>query len=419
MPQEVIAFQEAVVESPPAGAWFPAAKYGLFLHWGLYSLLGRGEWVRNRERIPDEEYRSLAEQFTVPEFDARAWARFAVESGMRYAVLTAKHHDGFCMWNSQTCAFNSVNSAARRDIVGEYAQAFREAGLKVGIYYSLGDWQNPDWIRAVRGDEAARFRFVSYTRSLLAELLTGYGPIDVLWYDLPQGLSAEEWEARSLNAMARKLQPSILINNRSMLAEDFSVLEQTLHSPPAGRLWETCLTLNESWAYVPADHDYKSPRQVVRSLVRAAAGGGNLLLNVGPTGQGAIPTESRRILAEVANWLDRNGQAVFGVTGGGLPFNLWGATTVRDHEMFLFLERYNGSEVVIGGLKPNALSAHVLGTGERLSIERNGTRTTVRGLPATSPDPLVPVICVSLDGPPAQDTSEVIGGADIMASFPD
>jgi alpha-L-fucosidase len=401
------------------GAWFQDARFGLFVHWGLYAVLGRGEWIRNRESVPDDEYESLVQSFDAAEFDTREWARMAKQAGMRYAVLTTKHHEGFCLWDSRTCAFNALNSAANRDLVREFVEAFRAEGLRVGLYYSLGDWHNPDWKWAVHGDEPARVRFVAYTRDLVRELMSQYGRIDVLWYDLPQGLTAEQWEADSLNAMVRELQPEILINNRSLRREDFSILEQSLHGAPENRMWETCLTLNGSWGFNPADHDFKSPRKVASTLATIAKMGGNLLLNVGPDAHGRVPEASQAILREVGTWLDRNGEAIFGTSGFGLPFNLWGTTTARAHAMYLFLECYFGCELVIGGLEPNVLDAQILGANLPLSVERRGRQTILRGLPCESPDPVLTVVRLTLDGPPDQSLSRDIAGSDIMVRFPD
>lgn len=410
---------QASPSAPHSRDWFIKARYGLFVHWGLYSLLGRGEWVRNRERIPDHEYVQLANQFYVSEFDPRALARLAKGAGMKYGVLTSKHHDGFSLWNSKANPFNSVNASCRRDLLGEFLEAFRSAGLRVGVYYSLGDWHQPDWYGAVQGDEASRRRFVDYTRDLIHELATEYGKLDVFWYDLPQGLTAEQWESRETNAMIRSLQPGILINNRSMLPEDFSISERSLHGAPPGRLWESCLTFNESWAYVEGDHDYKTARQVCVALGKAAGGGGNLLLNVGPDGRGRVPERCEEVLREVGAWLERNGEAVYGTSGEGLPFNLWGPSSAAGQTMYLFLERYFGSELVVGGLTSPAVSASILSTGQQLTIEKRDSRTILGGLPPDSPDPLLTVVKLVLDGPPDQDTSRVISGADIMASFPD
>lgn len=399
--------------------WFEEARYGLFLHWGLYSMLGRGEWARNREQIPAEEYHALAEEFDAKGFDARAWAAFAARSGMRYAVLTTKHHDGFCLWDSKIWPFNSVNSAAKRDLVAEFTEAFRAEGLRVGLYYSLGDWDQKDWTDAVQGDVLAQARFANTTRAMVEELVTGYGRINVLWYDLPQGLTAEQWRARELNSMVRSHQPGILINNRSMLPEDFSVSEQNCHAPAMGRMWEACMTLNESWAYVVGDKDFKSAREVARVLAKAASNGGNLLLNIGPDGEGRLPLESRIVVEEVGAWLNRNREAIDATSTIRLPFNLWGSSLASHRSIYLFLERYFGTELTIGGLIPNVIGAEILGFPASLRWERRGSQTIIYGLPQEAPDPVLTVLRIDLDGPPDQEISRVISGADIMARFPD
>lgn len=406
-------------EALQPGDWFRQARFGLFLHWGLYSILGRGEWARNREQIPADEYHALADQFTAEDFDARAWAKFAATNGMRYAVLTTKHHDGFCLWNSKTCKFNSVNSAAQRDLVQEFVTAFRAEGIRVGLYYSLGDWDQPDWTQAVHGDVEAEHRFAKTTHAMVEELVTQYGQIDVMWYDLPQGLTARQWRAEELNAMVRKHQPEILINNRSMLREDFSTAEQNSHGPAMGRMWEACMTLNESWAYVHGDKAFKSPRQLASVLAKIASTDGNLLLNIGPGASGKLPVESRTIVEELGRWLHRNREAIDAECIDRLPFNLWGSTLASHRCMYLFLERYFGTELVIGGLVPNVVGAEILGDSAALSWERRGAQTIIRGLPKESPDPVLTVMRIDLDGPPDQTISRAIAGADIMARFPD
>jgi alpha-L-fucosidase len=397
--------------------WFEEARFGLFVHWGLYALLGRGEWVLNRERIPLDEYGELAGRFDASEFRPRDWARMAGEAGMKYAVLTTKHHEGFCLWDSAVCAFNAARSAARRDLVAEYVEAMRAGGLKVGFYYSLGDWFNPDWTLGWQGDAAARERFMDYTHALVRELLTGYGVIDILWYDLPQCYSAAEWRAVELNAMARALQPGILINNRAMTTEDFRTPEQHVSAAPRGRMWEACMTLNGHWGYCPGDTHYKSPREVVRNLASAAAGGGNLLLNVGPDGKGAIPVRSQEILREVGRWLEVNGESIYASERHDLPFNLWGPVTVRGHVMYLHLQEDFGSTLTIGGLTRKPVSARLLAGGIDLAIEQRGARTFLHGLPPQT-GAMPAVVRLELDGPPDQDIGRVIGGADIFPNFP-
>lgn len=405
---------------PKRVQWFSEARFGLFIHWGLYSVLGRGEWLFNRERWEMSDYEKLADQFTTEHYDPKAWAQMAKDAGMRYAVLTTKHHEGFCLWDSKTCAFNSVNSAAKRDLVGEYVTAFRDAGLKVGFYYSLGDWRNPDWAAGFNGDESAYHRFMQYTRDLIDELMTNYGKIDILWYDLPQCYTALQWQAVDLNHHIRNLQPDILINNRAYTSEDFGTPEQHIAAAPVGRLWESCMTLNEHWGYCPHDHDYKSPADVAANLAQVASGGGNLLLNVGPTPQGIIPTESQQILKQVGMWLQRNGESVYDASDRhGLMFNLFGPITAKGNNLYLHLKNYWGKQVIVGGLTPNVISARILGNNTPLQVQRHKHQTIISGLPDTSPDEVLTVIHLTLDGKPDQDISRVIGAADIFPKLID
>jgi alpha-L-fucosidase len=390
----------------------------MFIHWGLYALIGRGEWVLNRERIPLEDYVKLTKNFAARAYNPRAWARLAAAAGMKYMVLTTKHHEGFCLWDSKVCKFNAVNSAARRDLIAEYVAAVREAGLKVGFYYSLGDWYNPDWAGGWKGDLKARNRFMEYTQALVRELMTQYGRIDILWYDLPQCYTPAEWRSVELNAMVRQLQPQIIINNRAMTAEDFGTPEQHIIASPKGRMWESCMTLNRHWGYCPTDHDYKSPRAVALMLANVASGTGNLLLNVGPDAQGKIPMPSETILRKVGQWLQIHGEAIYASQRHNLLWNLWGPTTVKGNTIYLFLEDYFGSILTVGGLTNRVLNAMLLSTGRRLRAQQRQTQTVITGLPKQSPDDVLSVVKLELDGPPNQDISRVIGAADIFPDLP-
>jgi alpha-L-fucosidase len=248
--------------------------------------------------------------------------------------------------------------------------------------------------------------------------MTGYGRIDVLWYDLPQCYSAREWRSVELNAMARSRQPQILINNRAMTTEDFATAEQHITASDQGRPWEACMTLNDSWGYTACDRNWKTPRDVALHLARVASGGGNLLLNVGPDGLGAIPEESRKILKAVGAWLERNGEAVYDVQRHRLPWWLFGPVTVRGTTLYAFLSQYHGSEITVGGLTNRVRSATLLAAGQRLAVRQRGSQTFLNGLPATSPDPVLSVVKLELDGPPDSDLSRVIGGADIFPELP-
>ncbi len=398
--------------------WFDEARFGMFLHWGLYSLLGRGEWVMNRERIPMDEYEKLADEFTVPQYDPAAWAEQAVKAGMKYMVLTTKHHEGFCLWDSKACSFNSVNSAAKRDLVGEFVEAVRAAGLKVGLYYSLGDWREIDWTLGWRdGDVAARERFMGYTHEIVRELMTQYSP-DILWYDLPQNYGPQEWRAVDLNSMARNINPNVLINNRAMTTEDFATAEQHISSSGSGRMWEACMTLTESWGYTAADKDYKSAKDVLVMLANVAGGAGNLLLNVGPDGQGALPQRDCETLTKVGRWLETHGESIYGTQRYKLGFNMWGPTTQRDNYMYLHLQKYFGEKVTVGGLTNRVLGAKLLTTGQDLNFEQKGPQTFLTGLPAESPDEIMSVVRLELDGPLDQDIDRIIGDAAIFPDFP-
>lgn len=373
----------------------------------------------NRERIPLEEYKRLAGQFTARNYRPAEWAALAREAGMRYMVLTTKHHEGFCLWDSQVCSFNAVNSAAGRDLLAEYVEAARGAGLKVGLYYSLGDWLNPDWALGWRGDRAARERFVEYTHALVRELMTGYGTIDLLFYDLPQGYSAGEWRSVELNAMVRSLQPGILINNRAMTTEDYATPEQHVTAASSGRLWEACITLNEAWGYRPADRNWKTPETVARNLAQVAAGGGNLLLNVGPDGEGQIPPVCETILRKVGAWLRQNGEAVFEIERNALPWLLCGAASVKGKNLYVFLHPYEGAATTLGGLTRGIRRATLLATGEEIAFEQKGPQVRFLGLPEVWPaERLLPVLKLELDGAPDLDTSRVLGGADVFPQLP-
>src|SRR5262249_36464409 len=291
-------------------AWWHDARLGMFIYWGLCSVLGRHEWVMENEGIPVSEYAPPAKQFKPKPFPARDWAKLARETGMRYMVMTTKHHEGFCHFNTKTTDYCSPKQGPGRDLVREYVDAAREEGMPVGFYYSLMDWHHPDGARCAT-DEEARKRFVEYTHGLIRELLTNYGKIDVLWYDVRWPLNAEQWESDRMNKMVFELQPEIIVNNRNGLPGDFATPEQRIEAAK-NTAWETCMTLNDSWGYHKSDDNWKPAKTVIRNLVECSKDAGNYLLNIGPKADGSIPEESVRILETVGQWLERNGKAVYG-----------------------------------------------------------------------------------------------------------
>jgi alpha-L-fucosidase len=379
--------------------WWHNARFGMFIHWGLYSQLGRHEWVMNRERIPLAEYEKLAATWKPKPHAARAWARLAQAAGMKYMVLTTKHHEGFCLWNTQQHDYNAVKQGPGRDLVREYVEACRAAGLKVGFYYSLMDWHHPDGALCAI-DEGARRRFVDFTRGCVRELLSNYGKIDILWYDVSWPLdTAAKWESAEINRMARQLQPHLIINNRSQLDEDFGTPEEHIQAADRGRAWEACMTFNGAWGWQKAPpEDWHSARKVLDMLRTCTAGGGNLLLNVGPKSDGSLPPEAVERLTKVGRWLKSYGRAVYGGTDRveDLEWMPTGHWTRKGHVMYYWVTRWPGRDLAIGGLTEKLVSARLLPAGRRLSFEQTDDRLVLHGLPAACPDKLVGVGMIAM-----------------------
>jgi alpha-L-fucosidase len=388
-------------------AWWRAARFGMFIHWGLYSQVGRHEWVMNRERIPIAEYEKLAGAWQPGPSPARAWARLARQAGMKYLVLTTKHHEGFCLWATQQTDYNAVQRGPKRDLVREYVEACREFGLKVGFYYSLMDWHHPDGALCAT-DEAARRRFLDFTQGCVRELCTQYGPLDILWYDVSWPLeSPERWESVKMNQMVRALQPNILINNRSQLDEDFGTPEEHVTPEKEGRAWEACMTFNGSWGYMPISPDWRSVREVVGLLNAATAGGGNLLLNIGPAPDGSVPPEAVERLTAVGQWVEQNQEALYGSVErvhGRLESMLTGLWSIKGNSAYYWCTRWPGMELAIGGLRTPVVKASLLATGQPVAFEQTENRLVLKGLPATQPDALAGTTIIKLEfsAPPQQ-----------------
>ena len=393
--------------------WWHEAKFGMFIHWGLYSLIGRQEWTLEMEGIPLSQYELLAKHFNPRPGAARDWAKLARRAGQKYMVMTSKHHDGFCLFDTKLTNYCAPKQAAGRDLVREYIDAARAEGLKVGLYYSLMDWHHPDGARCATDPEARR-RFVDYTHGLVRELMTNYGKIDILWYDVSLPLTPEQWESEKMNRMVFELQPHIIVNNRNGLEGDFATPEQKVDADKSGHAWEACMTLNDSWGYSSADDDWKNPKQVIRNLVNCARDGGNYLLNIGPKPDGSIPEPSVRILTEVGRWLERNGRAIYGTEQGSFGWGNYAGYTRRGNTLYMHVYRWPGSTpaqqwlpfyqpptvMAIGALKAKVKSAKFLATGTQVKFEQDELGLRLLGLPEQAPDSPLTVIEIECESAP-------------------
>jgi alpha-L-fucosidase len=380
--------------------WFHTARYGMFVHWGPYSVAARGEWVRNRERIPQDEYRrEYAEKFTADRYDPRAWVRLAKAAGMGYVVLTTRHHDGFCLWDTKTTDFSAKQLGPKRDLLAPFVEAVRAEGLKVGLYYSVADWHHKnyptayarDWPRTWP-DPIKRDRFIAFYRAQLEELMTGYGKIDVLWYD---GCGPAPMGGAETNQRIYKLQPDILINERNGEPFDFRISEQNLNAKDGA--WESAYTLNDNWGYHAGDHNWKSPKQVIFNLITCAKNGGNFLLNVGPKGDGTIPEESVKILESSGNWLRRNGEFLANSDRCAVGWNNWGLVSSRGRTVYLHVFHSPGDELCFCELGNRVTFARLLDGGEPVPFEQRGERLFLTMSQPLS-DPIATTIALEVEG---------------------
>ncbi|MCG3147206.1 MAG: hypothetical protein PCFJNLEI_00644 [Verrucomicrobiae bacterium] len=386
--------------------WWKEARFGMFIHWGLYSQLGRNEWAMNLERIPVPEYEKLAATWKPKPRCMREWAALAKRAGMKYMVMTTKHHEGFCLWDTKMTDYNAVQRGPRRDLVREYVEAAREVGLKVGLYYSLMDWHHPDGIRCAK-EEAARQRFVNFTRGCVRELMSHYGKIDILWYDVSWPLtSPQAWDSYRLNAMVRELQPHILINDRAQIPEDFGTPEEHIKPAAGDRAWEACMTFNGSWGWQPTPpEDWLSSRKVLDMLRTCTANGGNLLLNIGPHPDGTVPREAVERLTAVGQWLKTYGGVVYGpVDRAGALTSGMGNWTRKGRQYYFWCSRWPGRELAIGALTWKLRGARLYPSDKKLSFTQTADRLVIQGLPEKCPDKTnhVGVVELTFRTPPIQ-----------------
>ena len=384
--------------------WWHEARFGMFIHWGLYSVLGRHEWVMENEGIPVAEYEQVALRFKPKPNAARDWARLAKQTGQKYMVMTTKHHEGFCHFDTKLTDYCAPKQGPGRDLVREFVEAVRAEGLRVGFYYSLMDWHHPDGARCAT-DEDARRRFVDYIHGQVRELLTNYGKIDVLWYDVSWPLDAKGWESEKMNEMVFGLQPEIIVNNRNQLPGDFATPEQRIQADQ--RAWESCMTLNDSWGYNRGDDNWKSPKTVVRNLVTCAHDTGNYLLNIGPRADGSIPEESVRIFSSVGKWLERNGATIYQSEKCQPKTSTYAGFTRKGNTLFMHVYHWPGDAVFLGGLRNKVKSVRLFTGGKEVKFDQDDFRVRMTGLPEKAPNDPVTTLAIECDGEPQQDTMYV------------
>ncbi len=393
--------QERTAEPEARIRWWREARFGMFIHWGLYAIPGRGEWVQWNEQIPVAEYAKLAEQFKPTNFNADTWAKLANDAGMKYMVLTARHHDGFALFDDGPNAFTSVKSAARRDFVADYVKAARKAGLRVGLYYSPLDWRFPGFFFPDLQRQSAEAMREQYHRQV-EKLLSNYGKIDVLWFDggeadwlnfgadwaparwakRPAGKHYEggfSWQHDRVYSMLRRLQPEVVINNRADMQYDFHSREGewSLGNFDNQRPWELCTTIAGAWGYEPN----KLPKPLshyIQLLVNVVGRDGNLLLNVGPQPDGQIDPAQAERLREIGVWLRKYGESIYGTRGGPFMPGEYGVSTHRDTTIYVHVLKWPGEKLTLPALPAKIVSASVLTGGEvRFKQNNSGVEISV------------------------------------------
>ena len=422
-------------------AWWRDARFGMFIHWGVYALPARHEWVRNRERITNEDYQKYFDHFNPDLYNPRDWAKMAKEAGMKYVVLTVKHHEGFCLFDSQFTDYKSTNTPCRKDLVKEYVEAFRAEGLKVGFYYSLIDWHHPDYTidrihplrpvdkkdftaenfaRLNEGRDMAKYR--QYMKNQVRELLSNYGKISIIWFDYSFpgefGKGRDDWDSAGLLKLARELQPHILVDNRLDLPGegDFATPEQLsaaeLQKKSAGnqtgwetyRDWETCQTFSGSWGYFRDEKTWKSNAQLLTLLITSVSGGGNLLLNVGPTGRGEFDYRAKDRLHGLADWMHYNSRSIYGCTEAPAEFAAPADTLFTYNPktkcLYLHLLTYPaGGELTLTGVAGKVAYTQFLHDASEILVEQGadaGAKDLALKFPADKPPVEIPVVEIFL-----------------------
>ncbi len=448
-------------ESPEQRAdrmqWFSDGRFGMFVHWGPYAMLGGeyngkkdpfiAEWIQHSSRIPYQAYEQMAASFNPVKFDAEQYVRTAKDAGMKYIVITAKHHDGFCMWDSKLTKYNIVRwTKYKRDVIRELASECRKQGIKFGIYYSVRDWHHPDWTlryvdlgtphqfgsqwgfspskwtkgqayacgceacrgnvpfpeggdpRPTEAEGADMNRYLDYMKGQLTELLTNY-EADLMWFDAQDITDNQLGRVDEMISTMRGIQPQVIISDRIAnhgAVGDYGIHEGGIPGSSDPREWETCMTMNDSWGYKRADNNWKSAETLVRMLVDTTSKNGNFLLNIGPDGEGAIPGASLERLKAVGQWMRVNGESIYGCGAASVPAPQWGKVTAKDGKLFFHIFAWPADgRLVIEKFPGSVRKAFLLADEKKTPLEttKDGESLSVK-LPAAAPDRIDSVLCV-------------------------
>jgi alpha-L-fucosidase len=389
---------------------FQDAKFGLFIHWGIFSILGDGEWVMNNENIPVKDYKKLVDFFNPLEFDAHQWVRMAKNAGMKYITLITRHHDGFSMWDTKYSSYNIMNTPYKKDVVKMIADECHKQDIKLFLYYSLLDWGREDYPHETgrTGQKAERHghgdyaHYLQFMKNQLTELLTNYGEIAGIWFDghwdqtKPEGetdrSSRIDWRYDEIYGLIHKLQPQCMIGNNHHLTpfpgEDFQMFERDLPGENKSGLsfqkasdklpLETCETMNDSWGFNIKDDHYKTVKQLIHYLVNAAGRNANFLLNVGPMPNGKVQTEFVDSLNAVGKWMQQYGESIYGTRGNVIPAKDWGVVTAKGKSIFVHILKDSGlSTLVIEGIQGKVKDCRLMGTDQKVKFKQAKTGLTL------------------------------------------
>jgi alpha-L-fucosidase len=416
-------------------SWFVHDRFGMFIHWGIYALAARHEWVKTRELISDENYQKYFSHFNPDLFQPKEWARQARLAGMKYFVITAKHHDGFCLWDSQFTDYKSTNTPAKRDLIREVSDAFRAEGLHVGFYYSLLDWHHPHYVIDTNhpqrnhpdvealNTERDMTIYAQYMRDQVRELLTNYGKIDIIWFDFSfpdaksgalRGKGRNDWESEKLMAMVRELQPHIIVDNRLDLPREMADVVTPEQFQPAKWVhvdgepvvWETCQTFSGSWGYYRDEMSWKSPQQLVQMLINSVSCGGNLLMNVGPTARGYFDPRAEAALQAYADWMRLHERSIYGCSQSEFqaPADVRFTQNYETNRLYAHVFNWPFKHLHLPGMADKIEYAQLLNDASEVTFTSNAPAahgnmtvdtapgTVTLNLPVIKPDVIVPVV---------------------------